>query len=80
MQQAEDRCHRIGQRDSVLVQYLYFEGTIDELLARSLSQKLIAISASLDGELPAGAASVSYTFDFGKHHGEHIVDVASSHP
>ncbi|OEU13932.1 hypothetical protein FRACYDRAFT_164950, partial [Fragilariopsis cylindrus CCMP1102] len=30
VQQAEDRCHRVGQKSSVLVQYLFFRNTVDE--------------------------------------------------
>ena len=32
VQQAEDRCHRVGQKSSVLVQYLFFGNTIDEII------------------------------------------------
>ncbi|CAB4028200.1 Hypothetical predicted protein, partial [Paramuricea clavata] len=39
MQQAEDRVHRIGQENSVLVQYLVARGTIDEVLWRMLCTK-----------------------------------------
>lgn len=74
MNQAEDRCHRVGQRSSVLVQYLYFRGTIDEHLASLLSSKQSTITAALDA--PTGAAS--WTFDFGKHKGETVADVVAS--
>ena len=58
MQQAEDRCHRIGQQaDSVLVQYLYFENTVDEFIAKLCAKKLSAISASLDGQSARAAAA-----------------------
>jgi SNF2 family DNA or RNA helicase len=40
MQQAEDRVHRIGQENSVLVQYLVARGTIDEVLWRMLCNKV----------------------------------------
>lgn len=46
--QAEDRCHRIGQRDSVLVQHLVLEGSLDASMARMLIQKQEVIDASLD--------------------------------
>ena len=39
IRQAEDRCHRIGQEQSLLVQYLYFQGTLDERLAAILNDK-----------------------------------------
>ncbi len=37
--QAEDRCHRIGQVNSVLVQQLVFDGSIDALIAKLLVHK-----------------------------------------
>jgi SWI/SNF-related matrix-associated actin-dependent regulator 1 of chromatin subfamily A len=37
--QAVDRCHRIGQKNNVLVQFLVAEGSIDEDIARSVSRK-----------------------------------------
>ncbi len=46
--QAEDRVHRIGQRDNVLVQYLVFDGTMDALLAETLVAKLDVIAGALD--------------------------------
>lgn len=52
MVQAEDRCHRIGQRDSVLVQYLVVDGTLDSKIAKLLVRKLGVISAALDGAMP----------------------------
>ncbi len=48
MSQAEDRCHRIGQRDSVLVQHLVFEGSLDALVAQTLVRKQAVIDAALD--------------------------------
>lgn len=49
MQQAEDRAHRIGQRDSVTVQYLIAKGTLDDILYRTLEKKSLNTSAMLDG-------------------------------
>lgn len=37
--QAEDRCHRIGQKNAVNVQYLVFENSIDAMLAEKLISK-----------------------------------------
>lgn len=48
IQQAEDRAHRIGQHESVLVQHLVLEGSIDANMARSLVQKMGVIEAALD--------------------------------
>jgi len=74
VQQAEDRTHRVGQQSSVLVQYLFFRGTIDEHLASLLVSKQITVAAVV--EEPTGAAS--WSFDFGKHKGETVADVAAS--
>lgn len=37
--QAEDRCHRIGQNDVVLVQHLVLEGSLDARMARMCVEK-----------------------------------------
>lgn len=39
MSQAEDRVHRIGQRESVLVQHLVLEGSLDAYMAKRLVSK-----------------------------------------
>lgn len=46
--QAEDRCHRIGQTDSVLVQHLVFDGSIDATMAKMLVRKQAVLDAALD--------------------------------
>ena len=48
MRQAEDRCHRIGQRDSVLVQYIVMEGSLDAQIAQQLVEKEEIIEQALD--------------------------------
>lgn len=48
--QCEDRCHRIGQTDSVLVEHLVLEGSVDARMARTLIEKQAIISAALDDE------------------------------
>jgi SWI/SNF-related matrix-associated actin-dependent regulator 1 of chromatin subfamily A len=48
MSQAEDRCHRIGQRGSVLVQHLVLEGSLDAEIARRLVEKQDLIDQALD--------------------------------
>jgi SWI/SNF-related matrix-associated actin-dependent regulator 1 of chromatin subfamily A len=51
--QAEDRCHRIGQSDSVSAWYLLAAGTIDETIARLIARKRQIVDAITDGrELP----------------------------
>ena len=53
--QAEDRCHRIGQRDAVTAWYLLAADTIDETMARLIQRKREVIDAITDGrELPDG--------------------------
>jgi SWI/SNF-related matrix-associated actin-dependent regulator 1 of chromatin subfamily A len=37
--QAEDRCHRIGTRDSVIVQHLVLAGSLDAIMAKVLLKK-----------------------------------------
>lgn len=46
--QAEDRCHRIGQIDSVLVQHLVVNGSIDVNLIQTLIQKQQILDAALN--------------------------------
>lgn len=47
--QAEDRCHRIGQRDAVTAWYLLAAGTIDETMAELIERKRGIVSAVTDG-------------------------------
>lgn len=49
--QAEDRCHRIGQRESVLVQHLVFDGSMDATIAKTLVRKQRVIDKALDGQI-----------------------------
>lgn len=50
MSQAEDRCHRIGQKESVLVQYLVFDESLDAAMAQTLIKKSRVADAALDKE------------------------------
>jgi len=50
MSQCEDRCHRIGQVNSVLIQHLVFDGTIDANIAHALVQKQNVADKALDDE------------------------------
>ncbi len=47
--QAEDRCHRIGQRDAVNATYLLAADTVDETIATLLERKRAVIAAVTDG-------------------------------
>ena len=46
--QGEDRCHRIGQRESVLVQHLVVEGSLDATMAKRIVAKQDVIDKALD--------------------------------
>jgi SWI/SNF-related matrix-associated actin-dependent regulator 1 of chromatin subfamily A len=56
--QAEDRCHRIGQKDAVTAWYLLAAGTIDETMARLIARKRGLVSAVTDGRRLDGDALV----------------------
>jgi SWI/SNF-related matrix-associated actin-dependent regulator of chromatin subfamily A-like protein 1 len=49
--QAEDRLHRIGQRDAVTAWYLLAPNTIDETMAEVLERKRSLIEAVTDGQV-----------------------------
>lgn len=46
--QAEDRCHRMGQQDSVYVQHLVLDGSLDSRMAQMLVEKQEVADAALD--------------------------------
>jgi len=48
--QAEDRCHRIGQTDSVLVQHLVVDGSLDATMAHAIVKKQAVLDAALDDQ------------------------------
>ena len=48
MQQAEDRSHRLGQKNAVTVTYLDAKDTIDEHIARVLKDKQRLIDSVVD--------------------------------
>jgi SNF2 family DNA or RNA helicase len=52
--QAEDRCHRIGQRDAVTAWYLLAAETIDETMARLIQRKRTHVAAVTDGRVLNG--------------------------
>jgi len=49
-EQAEDRCHRIGQNDNVVAWYLIAEDTIDESIVDLLEQKRSIVDQVTDGK------------------------------
>ena len=48
LSQAEDRCHRIGQTDSVLVQHIVIDGSIDARMAQTVIAKQKVSDRALD--------------------------------
>jgi SWI/SNF-related matrix-associated actin-dependent regulator 1 of chromatin subfamily A len=48
--QAEDRCHRIGQTESVLVQHLVLDGSIDARMTQLIVEKQNIADMALDAE------------------------------
>jgi len=56
--QAEDRCHRIGQHDAVTAWYLLAANTIDETMARLIQSKRATVAAVTDGRVLASDGMV----------------------
>ena len=50
LSQAEDRTHRIGQAESVLIQHLVLDGSIDARMAQVVTEKQAIIDRALDDE------------------------------
>jgi SWI/SNF-related matrix-associated actin-dependent regulator 1 of chromatin subfamily A len=50
MQQAEDRCHRIGQNDTVMVYHLIVDGSIDVKISKMLIDKQSNIDKALNAQ------------------------------
>jgi SWI/SNF-related matrix-associated actin-dependent regulator of chromatin subfamily A-like protein 1 len=49
LQQAIDRCHRIGQKDTVNAHFLMVPGTIEEKIAKLIDKKTKVLNSVLDG-------------------------------
>ena len=56
--QAEDRCHRIGQHDAVTAWYLLAARTIDETMLELIERKRRVVDAVTDGRSQAEEAVV----------------------
>lgn len=50
MIQAEDRCHRIGQKECVNIYYLIGKDTVEDKIMRLLDEKMKIISKVIDGK------------------------------
>lgn len=57
--QAEDRAHRIGQQDNVLVEHLIVTGTLDAVMARNCVAKQEIIERALDKQKKPKTALIS---------------------
>lgn len=51
LEQAEDRCHRMGQKNAVNIWYLLAENTIEMELAKMIDNKRNILSQILDGQV-----------------------------
>ena len=49
LKQAEDRAHRIGQKNTVNIVYLHARNTVDDLMWRTVQNKLETVGHVLDG-------------------------------
>ncbi len=58
-QQAEDRAHRIGQKNPVEIVNVLARGTIDERMLKLLADKEFIIAQTVDGKVQAEALSTS---------------------
>ena len=70
--QAEDRAHRIGQHDNVLVEHYVVEGSLDAVMAKRIIAKQNVIDQALDNitetrhvdaDIPAPRGGTVVTFD-----------------
>jgi SWI/SNF-related matrix-associated actin-dependent regulator 1 of chromatin subfamily A len=59
IEQAEDRIHRYGQHDSVLIQHLVLEGSYDARMIRTMVEKAEVIGKALDERAGAEGAPPS---------------------
>jgi SWI/SNF-related matrix-associated actin-dependent regulator 1 of chromatin subfamily A len=65
-EQAEDRAHRIGQKNQVQIFYMICESTIDEYMREILVEKQRIIDTVVDGKLVSGVRSKSVFKEFVK--------------
>lgn len=60
MSQAEDRCHRIGQKDMVNIYHVVLDGSVDARVAKILVQKQSVIDRALDEEIAEAPEEVKF--------------------
>lgn len=72
MSQAEDRCHRIGQRDSVLVQHLVLEDSLDARMAKTLLRKQAIIEKTLNRRVKTSDGQIFSCRGHAKEHEEKL--------
>ena len=58
LDQTYSRCHRLGQKGSVVVTYLLCEGTIDEHIYNLIEKKRSVVDAATEGGIAGGDESV----------------------
>jgi SWI/SNF-related matrix-associated actin-dependent regulator 1 of chromatin subfamily A len=58
--QAEDRIHRMGQRESVAIHYLLAAGTLEETLAGGLDHARQVVTQIVDGKKADSHSMLSY--------------------
>ena len=64
MSQAEDRAHRIGQKDNVLVWHAVVDGTIEARMIKVLVGKQEVIDAAMDSAFTSAVVNVESSEDF----------------
>ena len=69
--QAEDRTHRIGQKDSVLVQHLVLQDSLDARMVSTLMRKQRIVDRVADGQKQADL--------FGDELAEELIEAATTH-
>lgn len=75
MSQFEDRAHRIGQTQTVLVQHIVLEDSLDARMAQTLVAKQAIIEQALDGQHPERQQPVYEPKDKATTHGTTVEQV-----
>lgn len=78
--QAEDRAHRIGQRNSILVSYLLAKKTLDESMWKTIRRKLTVVGQSLTGHAAKMDAEEGQKTDIGASSSSASASTAGNQP